>query len=358
MKKIFIAATQQNDGKTTIALGLILNLKEKVKRVGYFKPIGQRFLEEEGSSVSKDTVLIEKVCKLRTKSTDTNPIVVKRGFTEKYIQNPKKEEITHRILKSFKKISKNRKIMIIEGTGHAGVGAVFDHSNAEVAKILGAQVIIVSSGGIGKPIDEIFLNHNLFKSVGVKVLGVIINKVLFDKLEKVSHYVKKGLERKNIKVLGVLPFYEELNTPTLEQILEETNYELISGNRFLNNKVTNIIVGAMPTSDALNLLKAGSLIITPGDRDDIILAVISSVLSGIKISGLILTQGILPHFRILGFLKRADFPVILAKEDIFTVATKIKDITVKIRPKDKDKIFLIKEMVKKYINIKEIIESN
>ncbi len=355
MKKIFVAATKQNDGKTTVALGLILNLKDRVKKVGYFKPIGQRYLEEEGNSVSKDTVLIEKVCKLKTKGLDTNPVVVKRGFTEKYIDNPRKTELTQKISEAFEKISKNKKIMIIEGTGHAGVGAVFDHSNAEVAKILGAQVIIVSSGGVGKPIDEIFLNYNFFESLGVKVLGAIINKVLFEKLEKVSYYVKKGLERKNIKVLGILPFYKELNIPTLEQILEETRYELIAGARFLNNKITNIIVGAMPTSDALNLLKNGSLVITPGDRDDIILAVISSVLSGIEISGLILTQGILPHFRILSFLKRARFPVILAKEDIFTVATRIKDITVKIRPKDKEKILLIKEMVKRYIDIRGII---
>ena len=60
MKKLFLAATKQNDGKTTIALGLIFNLKERFKRIGFIKPIGQRYLEEEGEKVDEDSVLIEK----------------------------------------------------------------------------------------------------------------------------------------------------------------------------------------------------------------------------------------------------------------------------------------------------------
>ena len=57
MKKIFIAATKQNDGKTTISLGLIFNFKDKFKKVAFIKPIGQRYLEEEGVKVDEDSVL-------------------------------------------------------------------------------------------------------------------------------------------------------------------------------------------------------------------------------------------------------------------------------------------------------------
>ncbi len=95
---------------------------------------------------------------------------------------------------------------MVEGTGHAGVGSVFDMSNGDVAALLDVRVIIISSGGIGRPIDEIMLNKAMFDAAGVPMLGAIVNKVEEDKFEKVSSYVKRGLERKGIELLGVMPF--------------------------------------------------------------------------------------------------------------------------------------------------------
>ena len=355
MKKIFIAATKENDGKTTIALGLLLNLKEKFKKIAFFKPIGQRYVEETGYAVSKDSFLIEKVCKFRTKPIYMNPLIVKRGFTKKYIQNPNKEKITKKILQAFRKISNNKDVVIIEGTGHAGVGAVFEHSNAHVARLLDAEVIIVSSGGLGRPIDEVFLNYNLFKHLGVKVKGVIINKVLREKIEELKPLLEDGLKRLGINLYGVIPYYPQLSIPTVSQIYEATNYEVITGRENMNREVKNIIVGAMTPHDILSVIKEGSLIITPGDRDDIILATLSSQSTGIEIAGIILTQEIMPHFRILSLLKRTKIPVLLAKEDTFLVATRIHDINVKIRYQDKEKIEIIKSMIREFINIDEII---
>ena len=178
MKKIFIAATSQNDGKTTIALGLILNLKEHFPNIGFIKPIGQRYLLEEGIKVDEDSVLIEKVCNFTIPLKDLNPIAVEKGFTEQYIKSPQPEVITGQITEAFEKISAASDLVIIEGTGHAGVGSVFDHSNARVAKLLGARVILISSGGIGRPIDELSLNKSMFDNEGAELLGVIINKIL------------------------------------------------------------------------------------------------------------------------------------------------------------------------------------
>ncbi|MCM8757863.1 MAG: dethiobiotin synthase, partial [Candidatus Omnitrophica bacterium] len=142
MKKIFIAATQQNDGKTTLSLGLILNLlKEGFKSVSFIKPIGQRYLVEEGIKVDEDSVLIEEVLGIKEKLKDMNPVAVEKGFTERYILHPDRESITTQIKNSFEHISQGCDVMIIEGTGHAGVGSVFEHSNAYVAKLLDAKVI-------------------------------------------------------------------------------------------------------------------------------------------------------------------------------------------------------------------------
>lgn len=363
MKKIFIAATKQNDGKTTVALGLIFNLRERFKRIGFIKPIGQRYLEEEGLKVDEDSVLIERVaevCAVRCGLKDMSPVAVEKGFTERFIENPNKGSITKQIKESFRRVSKGCALVIIEGTGHAGVGSVFDHSNATVARLLGSKVIIISSGGIGRPIDEIMLNKALFEKEGVEVLGVIINKVLMEKFDKINRLIRKGLRRKGIEVLGVIPYAPLLSYPFISQVLEETDFRLLSGEGSLNNKVLRIIVGAMEPQDAVKYIVEGSLLITPGDREDMIMTALSCYQQAdkekLKVCGIVLSGGIIPSKEILGLLKAKAVPVLLSDGDTYTVASTLHDLTVKIRPQDKDKIQAIIKLVRDNVDLNRIVE--
>ena len=142
MKKVFIAATKQNDGKTTVALGLIFSFLKTFKQVGFIKPVGQRYLEESGFKVDEDSILVEESLKpygIKYKLKDMSPVAVEKGFTENYILKPGRQAITRQIRDSFRRIAQGQDLTVIEGTGHAGVGSVFDHSNAAVAKILGQK---------------------------------------------------------------------------------------------------------------------------------------------------------------------------------------------------------------------------
>ena len=116
---------------------------------------------------------------------DMSPVAIDRGFTERYIENGADEDYARVIKDSFDKVAKDKDLVIIEGTGHAGVGSVFGFSNATVAKLLDANVMLISSGGVGKPIDEFMLNKALFDKEGVKLAGVIVNKVLPEKYDKI-----------------------------------------------------------------------------------------------------------------------------------------------------------------------------
>ncbi|MBU4472699.1 MAG: AAA family ATPase [Candidatus Omnitrophica bacterium] len=358
MRKIFIAATKQNDGKTTVSLGLIFNFKDRFKKVTFIKPIGQRYLEEEGIRVDEDSVLIEEVCGIRCSLKDMSPIAVEKGFTERYINRPDKKSITRQIKESFRRISRGQDLTIIEGTGHAGVGSVFDHSNAYVAKLLGAKVILVSSGGIGRPIDEILLNKALFEKEGVGVLGVIINKVLSDKFEKINRLVTKGLQRKKIKVLGVIPYNPGLARATVEQILEETGFEVIYGKEFLENYVSQVLVGAMRSKGALKYIVNDSLLITPGDREDIIMTALECYRGSegkkLKVAGLILSGGIIPESSVRDLLNKAGIPVLLSKADTYTTAARVHDLTVKIRPCDTAKINTVVRLIKDNVDLDAI----
>jgi BioD-like phosphotransacetylase family protein len=360
MKKIFIAATKQNDGKTTVSLGLVRNFQERFKKVTFIKPIGQRYLEDEGLKIDEDSILIEKICGVKGLLKDMSPIAVEKGFTEKYIVRPDRESITRQIKESFQRVSKNSDLVIIEGTGHAGVGSVFDHSNATVAKLLGSKVVIISSGGVGRPIDEIVLNKALFEREGVKVLGVIVNKVLPDKFDKVNSLVRKGLERKGIKVLGVIPYNPMLSRPTIEQILEETDFECLSGRSRLECPISQVIVGAMEPHDAIKYIVDDSLMITPGDREDMIMTALGCFREDdekrLKVSGIVLSGGIVPDQPIMNLLTKSGIPVLLARSDTYDVATRIHDMTVKIRPCDKAKIDAVVNLVKECTDIDAIMK--
>lgn len=355
MKRVFIAATKQNDGKTTISLGLVRNFQSRFKKVGFIKPIGQRYLEEEGLKIDEDSLLIEEVCGIRCGLKDMSPIAVEKGFTEKYIARPDKREIAKQIKDSFRRVSKGQDLVIVEGTGHAGVGSVFDHSNATVARLLSSKAIIISSGGVGRPIDEIILNKALFEKEGVKVLGVIVNKVLPNKFDKINKLVRKGLERKGIKVLGVIPYNPMLSRPTIEQILEETDFELICGKEYLENSVSQVMVGAMEPHDAIKYIVNDTLIITPGDREDMIMTALSCFRDSddkkLKVSGIILSGGITPDAPIMSLLNKAQVPVLLARQDTYDVATTLHDLTVKIRPRDTDKINAVVKLIKDNVDL-------
>ncbi|MCM8771988.1 MAG: AAA family ATPase [candidate division WOR-3 bacterium] len=354
-KNIFIAATRQNDGKTVISIGLFLALKKYVDKIGFIKPVGQKYLIVDGKKVDKDAVLLKKICNLEDNLEDMNPVAIEEGFTKNYLENPNKEELVNKILKSYGKISENKDLILIEGTGHAGVGSIFDLNNAEVAKILNAPVIIISIGGIGRPADEISLNLSLFKEKGVKVKGIIINKVQEEKKEIVEKYLNIFFSKMNLKLLGLIPFVPDLTYPNLLQICEVVNGKILAGMNKMNEKIKNVVVGAMTPRHALDHFKPDSLLITPGDREDIILAALSTSIQNL-IKGIVLTGDLYPHKTILDLIRKYEFPTIVAPEGTYEVASKINDLVVKLTENDADKIEIAKNLIEKNINIEEILK--
>jgi len=355
-RKIFIAATRQNDGKTTVSLGLINALKKRFKNVGFIKPVGQRYVLEDGHKVDEDSVLIEKVCGMKSHLKDMSPIAIEKGFTEKYIRRGDSGKLIDDVVSSFKRVSRLKELVVIEGTGHAGVGSVFDLSNARVAHLLDAKVILVTAGGIGRPIDEIVLNMALFEKEGVDVIGVIVNKVLQSKYKKIQRIVRAGLKRKKIDVLGVIPYTPPLSIPTIQNILEETDIKLISKKAGMRNKIRKTLVGAMEPRAALDYIENGTLLIMPGDREDVLKALLKKPKKSISISGIILTGDMVPSRKIMLLIEKARIPVLLSRRHTYATAAQIHDLTIKIRPGDREKTRIATKLVEDYVDIDRILK--
>src|SRR5437867_3496056 len=241
--RVFIAATRQNDGKTTASLGLLAALQKVYPRIGYIKPVGQRFVEIEEQKIDEDTVLMDRVYQLNCPLVDMSPIAVEPDFTRKYLESSNYDVLVRLIQSAFDRVAWEKDFVLCEGSGHAGVGSVFDLSNARVAKLLGAKAIIVTQGGIGKPIDEVSLNQALFEKEGVEIIGVILNKVIGTKVDYVADFARRGLKRKGLDLLGVLPYEQILCNPSVELIREELRAELLNSPPTLHALVGDVVVG-------------------------------------------------------------------------------------------------------------------
>ena len=357
--RVFIAATRQNDGKTTASLGLIAALQQHFPRVGYIKPVGQRFVEIEEQKIDEDTVLMDSVYQLNCPLVDMSPIAVEPDFTRKYLLSSNNDTLVKKIKRAFDRVAWEKDFVLCEGSGHAGVGSVFDLSNAQVASLLGAKVIIVTQGGIGKPIDEVCLNQALFEKEGVEIIGVILNKVLGGKVDSVSDFARRGLRRKGLELLGVIPHQRILSSPTVELIREELKAELLNDPPNLRGLIEDVVVGAMGAQNAVNYFRPGALLITPGDREDIVLAACTSLDShhDDRMVGIVLTGNLRPGPEVLKLIRAMPIPVLFAAQDSYEVAAKVHDLTVKTRPTDAEKISLIRGLIAKNVNVERILES-
>jgi dethiobiotin synthetase len=226
MRHVYLAATGQNRGKTTVSLGVLDGFLRRGLSASFLKPVGQRTVIEDGVPADEDAVLMKQVFHLREPLGQMSPVHIPRGFTQAYIEGDVVEDLPARIRAAHAAFA-DRDTLLIEGTGHAGVGAVIGLSNATVASLLAAPAVIVSEGGVGRPIDEIVLNAALFERHGVKVAGAIVNKVDLDAKPGLARTLERGLARHGIPLLGVLPYRPILSNPTLAMVLEGVHGETI-----------------------------------------------------------------------------------------------------------------------------------
>ncbi|MCS7064383.1 MAG: AAA family ATPase [Methylacidiphilales bacterium] len=355
--RIFIAATRQDDGKTTTCIGLFAALQSRFENIGYIKPVGQRFVSIEGHQIDEDSLLIGRTYHVRSPLKAMSPIAVEPDFTRRYLTGGCLHELETRIQSAFDEAAWEKDFIIIEGTGHAGVGSVFDLSNARVAQLLGSKVIIVTQGGIGRPIDEIALNLPLFEKHHVEVLGVILNKVLDDKRDHL-HYVEAGLARFGLPLLGAIPFHQELRKPTLNQIAQAIRGTFLSGEEYKRRRAGKIILSTMSSRHLAQKNTTGSLLITTADREEIIINALGAARENFQaLTGIILTENIPPTPALLDYIRYCQVPCITTPSESFTVASTISRMVVKTETGDHEKIHLIQQLVENNIALDRILEA-
>ena len=359
MRHVYLAATGQNRGKTTVSLGVLDGFGRRGLSAGFIKPVGQHTVIADGVPADEDAILMRQVFGLAEPLAQMSPVHIPRGFTQSYIEGAVVEDLPARIRAAHAAFTRDREILLIEGTGHAGVGAVIGLSNAAVAAMLGAPAVIVSEGGVGRPIDEIVLNAALFERHGVHVAGAIVNKVDLDSKPGLATTLERGLARYGIPLLGVLPYRPILSNPTLAMVVDGIHGETLNAGPDLDQVIGGVAIGAMEPAHVLQRISVRSLVIVPGDRTDVIRAIVGAhvdaAAQGNGVLGLVLTGGYRPDGAVIDAIRAADLFAILVPEDTYVVASQVHDLRVKTHFSDLGKIAEIKALVWEHLFIDRVL---
>jgi phosphate acetyltransferase len=356
-KAIYIATSEANSGKSIVALGLMRRLLGKTAKVGYFRPIIDNV--KKGKKDNHIKTIISHF------ELDIHPNEAYAYTRTEFInkRNEGKEgEIFDTIIEKYKALEDKNNFMLVEGTDFSGEGSAIElDANVLIAKNLGIPVIIVSSG-VGKTLDEfiggLHLAYDSFKEKEVEVLAVIANKVQEKNLEIVKVGVEKNLPQSVF--VSVIPLIPSLSNPTVKEIAHVINAKILFGKENINNQTASFKVGAMQLRNYLTYLDENCLIITPGDRADIILGALQANISSNypAIAGMVLTGGLIPEASILKLIEGLpkSMPIVSVKEGTFDIANKIGSVRSHMYADNKQKIITSLNTFDKYVEVHKLNE--
>jgi len=348
-RKIFIAATGQNTGKTTTSLFLMHLALKKYGRVGFIKPIGPKPALLHGREVDKDAALIAQVFGLGRDLRHMSPVVLRPGSTRQVVDGEiSVEELTQRVLEACHELEKKCDLLIIEGAGHAGVGSILKLSNARIARLLNAPVLMVTGGGLGNVVDSVYMNLALFEKEGVEVRAILANKLIPDKRDKTLDYLRRCFADEPFKVLAGFDYHPVLANPTLIRIANLLELPLHGNKRDSHRIINHVQIGAASTQRVAEILKDSTFLIVTSSRDELLVTManlyqIPAYRS--KIVGL-LVPGIMPVGQITQqILDRSNIPYLRTQKhttsELYRIIT--EDVS-KLTAEDTEKLALVRSL--------------
>ncbi len=337
-KSVYVGTLGPHSGKSLFVLGFMNMLLGKMPKVGYFRPVIDEV--EEGKQDNHIATILGHF-NLDITPEDAYGLVISEVVS--MYNEDRQDEILDRIIAKYKKMEASHDFVLVEGSDFSDNGKVIEFDlNRDIAKNLGIPVVLVDSGK-GKKLKDFSRNFdaavNTYVQDGLKVLAVVANMIKPKNLQMVKEELVKDLPG-DIEVFTV-PRIKQLSHPTLAEIVKELGAKVLFGHEYLNNQTGSFGVGAMQLHNYLTHIQEQSLVMTPGDRSDIILGALQAHQSEEypNISGIILTGGITPEPSILKLLaSSANVPIILVEQGTFGTAYSVGNIKSQIYAESKQKI--------------------
>jgi phosphate acetyltransferase len=354
-KSIFIASVEPYTGKSLLALGLVNSLLGKTQKVGYFKPIITQ--QRPGQKEIHIEAILDYFA-LPISYEDTYAFTQQEAL--QHMESEGRGEILNSIISKYKKLEESCDFTIIEGSDFVGEGIAFEfESNAAIAKNLGAPVLIIITGeskSTAQIISSALSALQGFESREVQVLGMVANRVKPEQVEDVRELLRMQLPAD--MMLTVIPWEKQLQSPTMKEIRDALGAKVLVGESLLTNQVDNFVTGAMMLPNFLNYIKENVLIVTPGDRGDIIIGALQANLSANypKVAGIVLTAGTEPDepiTRLIAGLQTV-IPILAVQQGTFGTTTAIGAIHSRITADNRKKIELAIDVFEKNVDTKAL----
>lgn len=336
-----------------MAIGLMRLIQQRIDNIGYIKPIGN----SAGVEQDDDVELVRILFKLEQSPDVINPLSIEDA--RRILASGGEDELLTIILRAYNKVSDASDMVVIEGTDYSGALSALELDiNADISKTLDAPVLMVASGE-SRNADEITSQVAVAKESidekGCDFLGVIVTKVDPDDHSRIRITLEKKLSHHGIDLLGVIPYDKILGSLRMGEIVRKVGAKVMFGREYLSNMVSSVRVAAMTIGNALARLEDGMCLITPGDRDDMLVAAMVSrvALTYPNISGIILSGGLDPSEpvkKLIGGLSGFNIPILQLDDDTFGTAVKISRMPVSLYARDTQKIEAVYRGIRQYVD--------
>lgn len=354
-KAIYIATVESDSGKSLISLGLLRMMLTKSSKVGYFRPIINEFNE---NNIDEHTNTAINFFNLDVNYEDC--FAYKQGEVIELLSEGKVDEVIQTVIKKYKKLEAKFDYVLVEGTDFSGEGGFTELDvNLMIAKNLNIPALIVGSGNGKKKkdfVNTMQISYNSFIKKEVDVIAIIANKIEIDEVDYIKQELLKSFP--DTLQIDIIPKIDFLAFPTVKEVVKALHGNVLFGEQFLDNAIGSYSTGAMQLRNYLTRIKENALVITPGDRADIILGALQANASKNypKIAGIILTGTLIPEESILKLIEgvQSTVPIISVDGGTFHISNKIGAVKSKIYATHNKKILLSLDTFDKYVNAEGI----
>ena len=345
MKKLVVASMRKNAGKSGVIVGIAKALNEKI---GYMKPFGDRLFYRKKRLWDYDAALMANIFGL-----EENPEEMSIGFDPSKLRYMYDEEgIEKKLHELLSQIGKDKATVFVEGGKGIGYGISLHLDAISLAQYIDGRLFIVASGDDDTILDDITFLKQCLHMTTIDFGGVMVNKVR-DVQDFKDVYLPRITDM-GMKVVGIIPYREELTHFSVNYLGERLFAKVLTGEGGLTNTVKTILIGAMSTSTALSyppFHKENKVVITGGDRSDMILASLET-----NTAGIILTGNMVPPQNIISKASERDVPLLLVPSDTYQAAKQIDNLEPLLTKDDAEKISLWEKLVQEHVNIREMRE--
>jgi BioD-like phosphotransacetylase family protein len=347
-RSLYIASTQGSGGKTTMAVGLCLVLRERGLKVGYFKPVGTRAAHSGGALVDEDASFVVDLLELKDDRADICPVVLDEDALHDVLEGPEVDAMG-RVRAAFSRIRKGKDIVVCEGLGEIWQGRFLRTSGADVVKQLDLMTLLVAKFAGARLLDDIvYVKDALHRHL----LGVIFNMVPDSRQSLVHEQYARFLAKSGVTTYGAISSNSRLSAVSVDEIAEALVATFVTGEQYGGRLVETYLIGAMSSEHALRYfqLTPNKVVIVGGDRAEMILTALDTPTIAV-----VLTGNYVPSPAVLERAEERGVPLLSVETDTVAAADGLRRLFGRLRVKQRAKIDLIVELITQSVDVDRLV---